>query len=254
MWKDGIVFCVYQSGNWTLSIGGPSQATGQPSSGSIIGSGQTPHGIQVNQWYSLSLTTVGSEATGRLNGNLLFSNQAIRDLDTGFAGIGSNKWVAVEYDRFSITEVGSAWGPPAACKAEAGVVLHAAECISNGLASDQQTWQLQPDWGLYNPASGLCASATSKGEVTLGACDPNSTEQQFRNDYTRIRAATVSMTVGDGMLVGSKDGTVSIANKAPSDGWGAWTYFPNTGQLRNQHEADTNLGYPLCLTTCTPSQ
>jgi hypothetical protein len=49
-------------------------------------------------------------------------------------------------------------------------------------------------------------------------------------------------------LVGNKDGTVAVGKKGD---WNTWSYFPNTNQLRNQYTANTNLGYPMCLTTCS---
>ena len=33
-------------------------------------------------------------------------------------------------------------------------------------------------------------------------------------------------------------------------GWAAWSYFPKTGQLRNQYDPLARLGYPLCLSAC----
>jgi len=33
--------------------------------------------------------------------------------------------------------------------------------------------------------------------------------------------------------------------------WSTWSFFPNTGQLRNQYTADISLGFPMCLSTCS---
>ena len=52
----------------------------------------------------------------------------------------------------------------------------------------------------------------------------------------------------------SKDDTWVGASRergAGSSAWTTWVFFPNTGQLRNQYVANTTLGYPMCLTTCS---
>jgi hypothetical protein len=44
-------------------------------------------------WYTISLTTVDTLAVeGRFEGNVLFTNVPISNLDTGFATIGTNSW------------------------------------------------------------------------------------------------------------------------------------------------------------------
>jgi len=90
MWRDGFALCVYTTGNWSLSVGGPSQATGQPTA--VIASGKTPVAVAPGRWHSLALTVVGGEASGSLDGHTLFTSESVRTLDTGFAGIGSNAW------------------------------------------------------------------------------------------------------------------------------------------------------------------
>ena len=52
-------------------------------------------------WHTLSLTTVGTKASGTLDAKPLFTDIAIRGLDTGFAALGMVDWHAVEFDDFS---------------------------------------------------------------------------------------------------------------------------------------------------------
>lgn len=248
MWRNGIVLCVYGTGQWTLSIGGPSQSTGMPQN--ILAQGKTAQPVTFGAWHKLELTTVGSMAErGMFNGDTLFSNQAIRDADTGFAAMGTNAWYAIEFDDFSVQQAGTRWNPQSPCpSAKAGDELHTRNCTTNGLATTDQIFELLPSWLLLHKPSKLCVSAGAK--VTLDTCDTNNPAQQFRNDYTRIRNAVVPMTVGSGKLTGGKDGSVSIGSSTSSGQWNGWSYFPNTFQLRNQYDTDTNLGYPMCLATC----
>merc|ERR1712232_1324960 len=84
-------------------------------------------------------------------------------------------------------------------------------------------------------------------------------EQLFVNDYTRIRNHETSMYVANkaafvGWLGESHGGprTGSVAVDVSQHDWDKWAYFPNTKQLRNQYVANTKLGYPMCLSTCSP--
>ena len=43
---------------------------------------------------------------------------------------------------------------------------------------------------------------------------------------------------------------MTVATRTGGKAWNSWVYFPNTSQLRNQYVANTNLGYPMCLSTC----
>ena len=49
----------------------------------------------------------------------------------------------------------------------------------------------------------------------------------------------------------SKDPAWVGASWKQDSEWDRWSFFPNTGQLRNQYIANTKLGYPMCLTTCS---
>ncbi|EDQ89733.1 uncharacterized protein MONBRDRAFT_480, partial [Monosiga brevicollis MX1] len=95
-WANGIAFCIYTSGNYTLSIGGPQQATGYPDN--VVASGTVPGGVSAETWYTIALETVDTKASAWVNNNSVFSGVTVRNIDTGFAGFGSNLWKAVEFD------------------------------------------------------------------------------------------------------------------------------------------------------------
>lgn len=257
MWKDGFAFCVYTDGTWTLSVGGPSQSTGRPSS--TIAKGTTPVPVVPGRWHKLSFTVVGAQASGSLDGHSLFSSQAVRTLDTGFAGIGSNAWYHIEFDNVTIEEAGPAWVQPSApCQAGKGTKLRARNCSTNGYSSSDLEFELLADWGLRHTPTGLCAQADSADDgsgISLQPCDPASELQQFKNDYTRIRNTVEPMTLkANGLnLVGdTTSGAVAVSGKAKwGTGWKTWCYFPNSKQLRNQYTANVGLGYPMCLSACS---
>jgi len=176
-------------------------------------------------------------------------------MDTGFGAIGSNGWFPIEYRNLVIDQTPSGWEPPAGCEMpSAGIVLSATPCARNGLVSEDQSWNLLPSFQLQHGPSGLCASAPDEGLVVLAVCNTTSIwkRQLFVNDYTRIRNKDTSVTVSsvNKPLVGNKDGSVQVGD---SGDWKTWSYFPNTRQLRNQYTTKTNLGYPMCLSTCSPS-
>ena len=88
--------------------------------------------------------------------------------------------------------------------AKVGDVLTARNCSTNGLAVDDQEWELKSSWQLKHIPSGLCAEAESLAagsKVKLAECHPIGAEegdlQQFTNDYTRIRNAMAPMTLSD---------------------------------------------------------
>jgi len=135
-------------------------------------------------------------------------------------------------------------------------------CVSNGLAADDQKFELLADWQLRHIPTGLCAQYMSDTQgVTLEQCEFGAATQQFRNDYTRIRNAVVPVTLsnlpgGDRVLAGFFNGTVVTPKVLGALGtdYAAWSYFPNTFQLRNQYTGvNDSLGYPLCLSACGTS-
>jgi len=266
MWKDGIVLCVGGDGGWNLTIGGPPQNgvyTNAP-----IARGQLAAKPAVGVWHTISLATLGAAADGSFDGASLFSQQAIRTLDTGFAAMGTNLWESIEFDDIEITAIGSDWGPvaalPAGCDISkpAGMALQARKCQANGIAAADQSFELLSDWQLRHIGSGLCvnaASAKAGAALTMATCDFNSTLQKFKNDYTRVRNTVEPFTLVAStaakkqwlVLAGMKDGTVAVQ---PSNGghveWSKWSAFPNTNQLRSQYTADVKLGDPMCLSLC----
>ena len=116
-----------------------------------------------------------------------------------------NNWFAVEFDDFSIHQAGDRWAPKSPCgAAKVGDVLTVRNCSTNGLAVDDQEWELKSSWQLKHIPSGLCAeadSATAGSKVKLAECHPIGAQegdlQQFTNDYTRIRNAMAPMTLSD---------------------------------------------------------
>ncbi len=255
MWANGIVFCVYtETNDWTLSIGGPSQDTGRPSN--VIASGHTPSPIAYDAWHTLLLTTVDVLAvSAKIDGVEVVTNEPIRNLDTGFATFGTNRWFHVEYDNVSLAAAGARWHPTDPCPAaQAGRPVYARPCTTNGLSIDSQRFDLRADYTLLHTASGLCLAAHPKegSTVTLAPCNSTNPQQQFYNDYTRVRNTPCAFTLQANStlkLSGVLSGEVFVSVVAPT-GWNTWAYFPNTYQLRNQYVANTKLGYPMCLSTC----
>ena len=264
MWTQGVVLCLYGSGEYTLSYGGPALGSGPPSYGTstVIKSGkvQTPPG---NLWFALQLETVASVASasymtlteeavasgawrGRVQdlGETLFTNEAIENYDNGFAALGANAWLAVEYDDVNVTAAGPNWNPTSPCAAaKQGTVLTVLDCVSNGLALDYQSFDLRSNWQIVHRASGLCVSMNSTDVLTLEVCLQNNTAQQFENDYTHIRnEVDVMHILGNTklMLVGHSNGSLTIADSsaAPSS-WQKWSYYPNTFQVCLRSEPRT---------------
>jgi hypothetical protein len=269
MWVEAIVLCVSSEQIWTLSIGGPQLGAGYDD-GNIIATGTSPMAVGKAQWHTLALTTVGKEATGTLDGTPLWDgSQPIRDIDSGFAVIGTNQWQPVEYDNFLLQPAGgdAFWASSTTSDdsstsfARAGSEIGVTECERNGVVDDTQAFDLIASWQLRHVATGLCVQAedaSSDAVLTLQDCVHGSTTQQFRNDYTRIRNTESEVTLGaygvldDALtLIGRTDGSVTLgsgdADDADDDSWEAWSYFPNTKQLRNQYTAIVELGYPMCL-------
>eukprot|EP01064_Diplonema_japonicum_P022994 TRINITY_DN3336_c1_g1_i1.p1 TRINITY_DN3336_c1_g1~~TRINITY_DN3336_c1_g1_i1.p1 ORF type:complete len:825 (+),score=228.69 TRINITY_DN3336_c1_g1_i1:51-2477(+) len=246
MWANGIALCVAVDGHWNLTYGGPPQSgqfTTKPiASGSVSA-------IGLNNWCNLKLTTVNDTAQAWINGAQVL-NTHIRNIDNGFAAFGLNEWFQVEFDNLNIAQAGTNWAPPAKCPAAVGTPLVMKNCQPNGVFDEAMGFQLTSQWHIVHKASGLCV--TKANGVTLQTCSFTDLNQQFQNDYTRIRNTVVPMTLygTSERLVGSLDGSVGVSSSAPSHGWNTWSYFPNTFQLRNQYDTNTGLGYPKCLSVC----
>jgi hypothetical protein len=211
----------------------------------------------------MTLTNIGGHASAFVNGESNFNAVTVRNIDTGFAAIGANDWFPIMFDNVRIDAVGPNWIPstPGCPAAKVDDAVHARDCATNGLTEEDQHFNLLADWGIRHVPSGLCvsASATSLGSdkpLTLVNCDPQDPLQQFKNVYTSIRNGMQPLVLKAGSgklrLAGSISGDVFLgeASEGDSKSWQEWVYFPNTKQLRNQYVANTQLGYPMCLSTC----
>lgn len=264
MWDDGVVICVSAAGNYTLSVGGPRLGGSVNGRRIKVGNVSSPlHGF-----FELSLRTVKDKADATLNGERLFTDVHIRDVDTGFVGLGASDWIKVEFDDVEIQRAGPRWDSehlPKCKGAQTNTALRARACATNGLSSEDQSFDLLADWGIRHRSSGLCVSALSEeaaarpkagAPLNLQRCDPKDARQQFRNHYPTVRHRPESflLTADDDRvlnLVGGLDGTVAVdLEDSRRKQWNKWSYFPNTRQLRNQYVADVQLGYPMCLSAC----
>jgi len=266
MWKQGIVVCVSWTGHWNLTIGGPPQNGVYSTPPIATGTAKPPLG----DWHQLALTTLQATATATLDGESLCHQVDIRDIDTGFAAMGTNLWVPTQFDNFQVHPAeGSAprWNPaglvPKSCaavdqaKLSAGTQLRVRDCQPNGIAALDQAFELLSDWQLRHIPSGLCAGAASAAKgatVVLQSCDFSSKLQMFKNDYTRIRNALEPLTLvansGLGLSGAWDGGAVTVEEAGVKGRFAKWSAFPNTNQLRSSYTASDNSEYPLCLSTC----
>ena len=266
MWKSGVVVCVSPEGGWVLSYGGPALG-GLYEAANVVAKGITKPFIR-GVWQTLSLTTEADKASASINGTALFTDTEIRHVDVGFSVLGMGDWNHIEFDDVKMTKAGEQrglWAAPAGKGHAAGDAVTVAKCTANGVADPNQEFFLAADWGIQHVASGMCVEASSAAAgatLSLQACDHGKLEQEFRNDYTRIRNTLAPVTLGayerlvKGMaLTGNLDGTASVQaqwspdDEAPTPGqWKSWVFFPNSGALRNQYTPLPALGYPMCLT------
>jgi galactosylceramidase len=274
MWNDGIVFCVGNNGKWTLAVGGPPLG-GVYSKNKIIQQGTVQGTLPaINQWHTLSFTTAGNQASGYLDDIAVFSKITIRDLDTGFTAIGMSDWIGVQFDNFHLAfaknKRPSRSDSATKTMYAVGDSIVATDCEANGSIDPSQHFILKANsWQLYHVASNLCveaSTASSGAALSLQTCVHGLTTQEFRNDYTTIRNAVVPVTLGAydykdaGKYKLSGTGvnapvTLSGGNGADdsetSIAWNTWSYFPNSKQLRNQYNSNTDLGYPQCLSVAS---
>ncbi|KAJ9444322.1 putative galactocerebrosidase [Diplonema papillatum] len=256
MWGNAVAFCVGAGGGWNLTYGGPPEDgnyTAAP-----IATGTVPRSTGV--WHTLKLATVNATATGWYDGQQAFQT-SIRNADTGFAAIGTNGWHAVEFDYLRLEQVGDNWAPRAPCPmATPGALVSATPCQNNGLRSADQTFVITSDWNLVHTPSGLCvevadAQSMDGSPLTMAPCNRTARVQQFYADYTLVRNQNQPFTVlGTALqMYGTLGGAVSVNSKPPPGPglWSTWAYFPNTFQLRNTYDTNTELGYPMCLSACS---
>jgi hypothetical protein len=217
LWKNGIVLCVSEGGTWQLAVGGPKLGTSEFVE--IIQHGTTS-ALGTGSWHTLSLTTAGRKATAMLDSKPLFEDVAIRDIDTGFGGIGSNGWFSIEFDNVKITQAGDNWQPlppPYGCPAaKVGTRIGARECSANGIVAEDLEWVLRAtDWSIVHKSSGLCLSASCTGAgamLSLQICKPSDKKQQFPHDYTRIRNENMPIGFMTDVTVIPEDGHSSLTN------------------------------------------
>jgi len=248
MWTKGIVLCLSSRGTWNMTIGGPLLH----GSAEVVASGQTRR-FSLNEWHTVTLTTIHAEATALLDGRKLSSTIPIRDIDTGFAALGTNRWGPVEFDELRLAAAGPDWRPLRPAAQKAGAVVEHQRCARNGVPAPDQQWVLEASWQLRHVASGLCATAASDAadsEITLQPCT-RARLQLFQNDYTNVRNKEVPLYLESNHLMvlsGGPNSTVSLRPRGLTAGhWQAWAFFPNSGRLRNQYTAIVSLGPPRCL-------
>eukprot|EP01059_Diplonema_ambulator_P031982 TRINITY_DN605_c0_g1_i1.p1 TRINITY_DN605_c0_g1~~TRINITY_DN605_c0_g1_i1.p1 ORF type:complete len:823 (+),score=259.72 TRINITY_DN605_c0_g1_i1:38-2506(+) len=260
MWHNGIVLCVNGHGQWNLSYNGP-PVDGDWGKYKLVKTGQVAP-IGTTAWTTLQLRTLGDKADGSLQGKPVFTQETIRNIDSGFGGFGTNWWYAVEYDNLNITKAvqGDNWSPttPSPCGAAGvGTVLTVTKCKPNGVSEEYQAFDVTSDWQIVHRASGLCVTAPAAlpgAVLTLQKCDFTNMMQQWTNRYTRIRDEIIPLFLRNTevRLSGTHKGeaTTTITGLEGLADWATWTYYPNTYQLRNQYNTDERLGYPMCLTAC----
>jgi len=254
MWQNGLVLCINIQGQWNLTTGGPPLQGRRVEAPQVVRSGYVAP-LNRGSWYALALTTELGKAWGTLDSQSLFQGADVDDLDTGFAALGTNGWWPAEFRNFSLKKANSSggWQPPSQCaQPTIGQSLVAAPCARNGLVASEQTWNLLPSFQLQHVGSGLCAAANGENSVTLQTCNSKRQEQLFVNDYTNIRNNAVPLMVASlkKPLAGMLTGEITLSDSPPAH-WSKWSYFPNTKQLRNQYVAKPELGYPMCLSTCS---
>ncbi|XP_065185035.1 galactocerebrosidase-like isoform X2 [Sycon ciliatum] len=259
-WLYAVALCVNGTG-WTLSNRGPQlqadNTPGNPPATSIYQSGPLPAGVSIAGWHAITLTTITTQASGTLDGHVLFANASIGNADTGFVGVGMNYWYPVEFDNLEVDAAGPNWEPTAPCHSStAGDTLGSRNCTTNGLSSPDQEFDLLATYQLRHAPSGLCATATAlaaSATITLEECDATNSNQTFFNTYSNIRNMVTAIEAVNGLVLSGRysNGTVSLQTRKATPGcWTEWAYFPNTRQLRNQYTRDDAAGYPQCLSTC----
>eukprot|EP01060_Flectonema_neradi_P025728 TRINITY_DN34550_c0_g1_i1.p1 TRINITY_DN34550_c0_g1~~TRINITY_DN34550_c0_g1_i1.p1 ORF type:complete len:301 (+),score=50.67 TRINITY_DN34550_c0_g1_i1:2-904(+) len=246
-WVNGVVYCITGSGNWSLAYTGPPPPIGVYNTTVANGTVRQPG---IGKWFTMSLTTINNSAVMKYN-NEVVASIPIRNIDYGFAAFGTNLWYHVEYDNLHISKAGDNWSPTSTCKkAQIGTPITSKPCTSNGLSTLDEVFFLNSNYQIVHVDSGLCVEF-SNNTLALQPCVYKSTAQRFNYGYTLIRRQPVPITLNytNLRLVGAPD-LAQVSSETPKGGWNSWCYFPNTQQLRNQHDVEPNLGYPMCLSAC----
>jgi hypothetical protein len=260
VYQCGIVFCISATGQWNLTTQGrdnPSVAlTGH------VDAKKAPTG---GTWHTMSLTTLEATATVMYDGAPLFTNTAIPDYDTGFAGLSTTGYYAVEFDDVAVTAVGPNWEPnppaPSECNNPGeGHFVAARRCATNGMSADDEAFELiAQTWQIRHIATQLCVAAAGSSAgatVRLQKCNGTDPLQQWKNDYSNIHHAQKSMTLikANVSLSGTIDGTVVTAVPGTfkyGKQWSTWAYMDSTHQIRNTRApGPATGGYPMCLALC----
>lgn len=115
MWRNGVVVCINAEGQWNLTNAGPplQDEWMQPPANVVSGTVSPPG---VGKWHTLKLRAEGTSASASLDGQPLFDSIEVRDMDTGFAAIGSNGWFPIEYRNLAISQTPTGWEPPSKCE------------------------------------------------------------------------------------------------------------------------------------------
>jgi hypothetical protein len=200
--------------------------------------------------------TILDKASAFFQDTPLFTDVHIRSIDSGFAGIGANDWIAVEFDNVYVEQAGPFWSAPSAChEAQPGTRLSARSCTPNGVPDESQTFALLPNGNVKHLPSGLCASQVqANSSLEMVQCDATDMSQVFDFDDNRIRNwrqpmyARAAGSSGDRRILGSFDGWVTIGAKEFD--WNTWAYFPTSKQLRNKLVAYDLAMDPMCLSVC----
>ena len=268
IFDSGVNLCVAANGQWNLSYGvkiAPHQAVTAVATGFVVAP-------RLGTWHTLSLTTVKGSATATYDGLHLFTNLAIRDVDTGFAALNVPGYYATEFDNIAVAPVGPDWivtpTPPSGCppkgsSAKAGQRIFARKCQPNGITADDEAFALvAQSWHIRHIASNLCVTAASGvvgAALTLEACNFTSPLQAWQNDYSNIHHQEEPLTLAkfNISLSAGVDGTATTAlpgSDVRSKTWTKWTYMDSTHQLRNTRNPRTvesgGWGYPMCLSLC----
>lgn len=261
VYECGVVLCIDASGQWNLTTSG--RVSGKVNLTGHVRS--PPHG---GTWHSISLTTLGATATATYDDSPLFTNTPVPDYDTGFAGLSTTGYYAVEYDEVAVSAVGPNWKvnptPPAACmNATVGHVIAARRCVTNGITANDQAFELiSQSWQIRHISTQLCVTAASGSVgavITLQKCNFSEPLQQWKNDYSNIHHDSYPLTLikANLSLGGDTDGivvTVSVGSSVFGKRWSTWTYMDSTHQLRNTRApGPATGGYPMCLALCKDS-
>ena len=265
----GVVLCVGIDGSWNLTYSNPTPL--HPLSPQMfITGGVVPNApLKPGEWHSLNLTTLGKSASASYDGKPLFSSQAIRDIDTGFAAMLTNGYFQVEFDNVRVDAVGTDWDPnptpPTGCPTPPfnatemiGTQLYTRVCQSNGITAPDQNFYLLPTFLLQHASSLLCAEAKTAeagSAVTLQPCDVSNPRQRWKNDYSEIHHRDVPMvleTLNLTLVGGTFSGEVVTrpADWKAADDIVQWTYFDSTGQLRNTRTPNDPRTRAVCISLC----